>query len=414
MEIRPILSALLRTRTAPLLVAIQVALSLAVLANALFIVHLRLETAERPSGIADEASLGYFNRTFPDDAPHQQQMAEREREVAILRGVPGVVSVVWASQMPMSRSGSSSSVRANERQEQEVATPAIYLAPPGFVRTLGLKIVEGRDITEAEMSETDANNEGYFDKFPRTVLITRAMGEKLFPGETTFVGKTFLFGTGNAKGARVSVVGVVERLQTTQAQTGAEGEYSVILPWRMSNNRVRYVVRTEPGQRDRVMLAGEQALRQAAGQPVRLQIRSVAEDRYNRYRNEKAMASMLIAVAALLLLVTASGIVGLASLRVTQRRKQIGVRRALGARRVDILRYFLVENVLITSTGIVAGLFLGLALNQLLETRLGLPRLPAPYLAWGAVTLWVLGLLAVWGPAARAAATPPAIATRTA
>jgi len=70
--------------------------------------------------------------------------------------------------------------------------------------------------------------------------------------------------------------------------------------------------------------------------------------------------------------------------------------------------------VLITTTGIVAGLFLGLALNQLLETRLGLPKLPAPYLAWGAATLWVLGLLAVWGPAARAAATSPAIATRTA
>jgi putative ABC transport system permease protein len=126
------------------------------------------------------------------------------------------------------------------------------------------------------------------------------------------------------------------------------------------------------------------------------------------------MASMLIAVVALLLLVTASGVVGLASLRVTQRRKQIGVRRALGARRADILRYFLVEYVMITTTGVVVGLVLGLALNQLLERKLGMPRLPAGYLAGGAVTLWVLGLLAVWGPAARAAATSPAIATRTA
>ncbi|MFL6692345.1 MAG: ABC transporter permease, partial [Ramlibacter sp.] len=176
MEIRPILSALLRTRTAPLLVAIQVALSLAVLANALFIVHLRLESADRPSGIADEANVGYYSRTFPDESTYQQQMADREREIAILRGVPGVVSAVWASQMPMSRSGSSSSVRANERQDHEVATPAIYLVPPGFVQTAGLKIIEGRDITEAEMSETDTNNEGYFDKFPKTVLVTRAMG----------------------------------------------------------------------------------------------------------------------------------------------------------------------------------------------------------------------------------------------
>ena len=414
MEIRPILSALLRTRTAPLLGAIQVALSLAILANALFIVHLRLQAADRPSGIADEATLGYYNRTFPDEMKHAQVLAEREREVALLRGVPGVRSVVWSNQMPMSTSGSSSSVRVNERQEQEVATPAIYMAPPGFVQTTGLRIIEGRDNTEADMTETDPDKQGFIDNFPRTVLITRALSEKLFPGETSFVGKTFLFGKDDVKGARVRIAGVLERLQTTQAQNGAEGEYSVLLPWRMSATRVRYVVRTEPGQRDKVMLAGEQVLRKAAGQPLRLNIRSVVDDRTRRYRNERAMASMLIAVAGLLLLVTASGIVGLASQRVTQRRKQIGVRRAMGARRVDILRYILVENAIITSTGILVGLFLGLALNQLLATRLGLPRLPAAYLGGGAVTLWVLGLLAVWGPAARAASTSPAIATRTA
>jgi len=414
MEIRPIVSSLLRTRTAPLLVAIQVALSLAVLANALFIVHLRLEAADRPSGFADEATLGYLNRSFADEASHGEMLADREREIALLRRVPGVVSAVWASQTPMSRSGSSSSVRANEQQEHEVATPAIYLVPPGFLQTTGVKLVAGRDITEADMAETDPNTQGYFDNFPRSVLVTKALGERLFPGEgSRLVGRDFIFG-GNRKGATVRIIGVVERLQGPQAQDGVEGEYSVILPWRMTGNRMRYIVRTEPGQRDKVMLAAEQAVRKAAGRPIRLQVRSVTEDRYNRYRNEKAMASMLIAVAALLLLVTASGIVGLASLRVMQRRKQIGVRRALGARRVDILRYFLVENVLITSTGIVVGLVLGLALNQLLETKLGLPKLPAAYLAGGAVALWLLGLAAVWGPAARAAATPPAIATRTA
>ena len=74
--------------------------------------------------------------------------------------------------------------------------------------------------------------------------------------------------------------------------------------------------------------------------------RSIEEDRNNRYRNERALAWMLIGVSALLLLVTASGIVGMTMLRVAQRRKQIGVRRALGARRVDIVRYFVTENLL--------------------------------------------------------------------
>jgi len=140
----------------------------------------------------------------------------------------------------------------------------------------------------------------------------------------------------------------------------------------------------------------------------------VAEDRQNRYRNERAMAWMLVAVSVLLLLITVSGIVGMTMLRVAQRRKQIGVRRALGARWRDILRYFIVENVIITTGGIVAGLMLALALNRLLMAQAGMARLPLEYLAFGAAALWALGIAAVYGPASRAATISPAIATRTA
>jgi putative ABC transport system permease protein len=123
---------------------------------------------------------------------------------------------------------------------------------------------------------------------------------------------------------------------------------------------------------------------------------------------------MLITVSCLLLLVTASGIVGMASLWVTQRRKQIGVRRALGARRIDILRYFITENVMITSAGIVGGVLLALALNHLMVTKLEMVRLPILYLVAGAGVFWALGIGAAYGPAWRAASIPPATATRTA
>ena len=113
-------------------------------------------------------------------------------------------------------------------------------------------------------------------------------------------------------------------------------------------------------------------------------------------------------------MVTASGIVGIASLWVTQRRKQIGVRRALGARRVDILRYFITENFMITSVGVVAGVLLAIGLNQLLVSNLEMAKLPLTYLLAGAGVFWALGVLAVYGPAWRAASISPATATRTA
>ncbi|MFA6985810.1 MAG: FtsX-like permease family protein, partial [Arenimonas sp.] len=142
--------------------------------------------------------------------------------------------------------------------------------------------------------------------------------------------------------------------------------------------------------------------------------KSLEEDRDDIYRDDRALAWMLITVTVLLLLVTASGIVGMATLWVNQRRKQIGVRRALGARRFDILRYFITENLVITSGGIVAGLLLAVALNQLLVSQLELTKLPIGYLAVGSLVLWLIGVLAVYGPAWRASSISPAIATRSA
>jgi putative ABC transport system permease protein len=175
-----------------------------------------------------------------------------------------------------------------------------------------------------------------------------------------------------------------------------------------------YTVRAEPGQRDRVMKEAEEALRKAGNNQIVVKSRTMDEDRKDRYRADVGLSWMLITVSALLLLITASGIVGMASLWVTQRRKQIGVRRALGARRLDILRYFITENVLITSAGVMAGVLLALALNQLLVSKLEMERLPAGYMLAGAGVFWALGIIAVYGPAWRAASISPAMATRSA
>lgn len=411
MELRPILSALMRQKTGPLLVAIQVAISLAVLANALFIVSARISTAERPSGIADEQDVIYAQVSPLKRPSHNEIMDLRDRDLRAIRAMPGVVSAAMTSQMPMSRSGSSSSVRVDPQATSEIAVPATYLGDEGFVKTLGLKLVEGRDFTAQDISTHDeltrTENEGY----PKNVIVTQALAKLMYPDATTYLGRSFYFGIGTAK--LLTIVGVVERLQTAEAAASPSSEYSIIVPLRISSPFWRYVIRTEPGQRERVTAAVEDTLRKIAPAPVQVNIRSVEKDRYERYRNERAMAWMLIAVSALLLIVTVSGIVGMTSLRVAQRRKQIGVRRALGATWRDIMRYFLTENLMITSGGIVAGLFLAVALNQLLMQQLQMGRLPIAYLASGAAALWVLGAAAVYGPASRAASTPPALATRT-
>jgi putative ABC transport system permease protein len=410
MEIRPILSALMRSKTGPILVAIQVALSMAILANALHIVNLRQETSARPSGIDDEQSVLSMQVRNLAVAGPQEVTATRERELAALRSVPGVLAAAETNQAPLTHSGSNTSISLSRSQTQQTASAATYYATNSIIKTWGLKLVEGRTFTDDEFVNLD---DSVSDDLPKIVVITSQLAQKLFPGQSA-VGKTIYNGTGEEARA-LRVIGVIERLQKPWANTDGTVEYSYIMPMRfLSSNGAMYTVRTEPGQADRVMREAEEALRKSSPTPKIIRAKSFAQWRIECYRGDRALAWMLITVSALLLLVTASGIVGMASLWVTQRRKQIGVRRALGARRVDILRYFITENLLITSTGVFSGVLLAVALNQLLVSKLEMARLPLGYLVAGAGLFWALGIAAVYGPAWRAASISPALATRTA
>ena len=412
MEIRPILSALLRSKTAPVLIALQVAISLAILANALYVVSLREAAAARPSGIDNEANIFYMSTRPLQKRTHSDTLAQQQRDVEVLSALPGVASVSITNQMPMSRSGSTSGWALDRKQTRSSADVSMYYSAGPLIRTLGLKLVDGRDFNAGDIVEIDDELDDVGKKFGNSVIITKPLADFLFPGVSA-VGKSMLYGTGD-DAAEVKVIGVVERLQSSGASTRPGGEYSAIIPHRTSSPFSRIVVRTEPGQRDRLMADAETALRKASPVPLIVRGRTTENDRIERYRSERALVWMLLSVCALLLLVTGSGIVGMATLRVAQRKKLIGVRRALGARKLDILRYFIVENFLITSGGVVAGLLLAVGLNQLLVSQLEMTKLPLAYLAYGAGALWVLGFLAVYGPAWRAAGISPAIATRSA
>ncbi len=411
MSMNPILSALLRNKTGAVLVAVQVALSLAILANALHIVNVRQEVAARPSGIADESVVFSIASRYLTRESAEYDAAVQRREIELLRAISGVVSVATTNQMPLANSGSSNSVALDRKQVNQSANTAAYRSADSLIATWQLKLVEGRDFTKADLLEVD---EQVSKEFPKTVIITKALAQKLWPGQSA-IGKTMFFGIGEKANA-TQVIGVVERLQKPWAQVGEEGEYSSIVNYRGLGGipGAMYTVRTEPGQRDRVMKEAEAAMAKSSPVPVVIRVKNTLDDRKERYRADKALSWMLITVSVLLLVITASGIVGMASLWVTQRRKQIGVRRALGARRADILRYFIAENVMITSAGVAGGLLLAIALNQLLVSKLEMTKLPLIYLLWGTGVFFVLGIVAVYGPAWRAATISPATATRTA
>jgi putative ABC transport system permease protein len=117
-------------------------------------------------------------------------------------------------------------------------------------------------------------------------------------------------------------------------------------------------------------------------------------------------------VALTVVIVTVIGIMGLTGFWVQKRTRQIGIRRALGARRADIVRYFLAENLLIVGVGVAFGMALAYIGNAALMRHYELQSLPWIYLPLGAIAMLLLGQFAVLGPALRAAAVPPVVATR--
>jgi putative ABC transport system permease protein len=172
-----------------------------------------------------------------------------------------------------------------------------------------------------------------------------------------------------------------------------------------------YIVRTVPQDRERVLHAAVAKIEAMSPNAV-VKAKTFIDIRDEFFANARSMVWMLVLVCVVMLAVTAFGIVGLTSFWVGQRRRQIGIRRAVGATRAHIMQYFQTENFLLSSAGVVIGMVLAFGINLYLMQHYQTTRLPWYYLPVSAIALWVLGQLAVLGPALRAANVPPVVATR--
>lgn len=403
LELRPILSTLRRHKTAAALIVLEIALSCAIICNAVFLIGRRLERVDMPSGLAESELV---NVQLSGIARDGNAAALTQEDLAALRAIPGVKSVAVTNQVAFTNSSWNSSLGLAPDQEQPTMNATMYIGSEDLVETLGLRLVAGRDFEADEYLDFDPVT-GFSNITVRSAIITRRMAEKLFPG-TNGLGGVFYFGDPNP----IRVVGVVEHL-VRPSLFGDDPQYSMLLPIRVPYTAGgHYLLRTAPAERERVIKSAVAALEKNSRNRIVLEQRTFDAIREAFFRQDRAMVWMLVAVCIALLVVTALGIVGLASFWVQQRTKQIGVRRALGATRGQVLRYFQTENFLLATIGIVLGMGLAFGLNQLLMEKYELPRLPAMYLPVGALALWLLGQLSVFGPARRAAAVPPAVATR--
>ena len=405
LNIRPILSALMRNRTGAVLVAVQVAIALAVLVNAAYIIVQRIERIHRPTGIDEPnvlviESAGFTNRFHQDTSVRE--------DLAYLRGLSGVIAATASNSIPLSNGGNNESLVTDPNTPPNEYINEIEVDEQGL-DALGVRLVAGRNFRHDEIQPALSKSD--ISSFVPEIIVSRALGEHLFPHQNPLGKQVF-----DAYKRPATIIGVVDPVMGAfPALPGHEHPDQVFFVPRMPDEFivVRYLVRTRPGERDTVMRVAESHLAQSNPERVINFVRPLTYFKNLSYLMDSSMEIYLLTVTALVIAVTCLGVFALATFNVSTRTKQIGTRRAVGARRGDIVRYFLVENGLITGTGVLVGCALALAAGYWLSLHYALPRLNLYYLVGGVLTLWGIGQLAAWQPASRAAAVPPSVATRT-
>ncbi|WP_065187761.1 ABC transporter permease [Shewanella woodyi] len=399
LQIKPILSTLIRSKSGPILLLIQIVLSVAIVANASFIIGERLNLMSRDSGVAESEVFDLNVYNFDDSV---NISAQNSRDMQAIRDLPGVIAATTTSMAPLSGSGWMSGFLVGESAESAKAShAAIYYGDEQMIKTLGVKLIAGRNFYEEEiqMEIPDRANLG---------IVTQAFAKEVW-GDEPAVGQIMYASDFGEQ--PVEVIGVIEILQGAWVNN-PHLENSVILNVELASPFTQFLVRAEEGAFPQLKEAIPTALHKDNTNRVINNFNLISEHRKSIYRNHELMATVLSMMVILLLLITSLGLAGMVMFNIERRTKQIGTRRALGAKKRDIVSFFLVENYIICLTGGVIGALVAVQLGRQLMSVYSLPQLELIYPIATVVGLVVLTTVAVILPARKAAKISPAIATR--
>ncbi len=401
MEFGPIWRSMLRNKGGYILIAVQIAVTMTIMVNAIAIIQERSANIARPSGLDEANTFALASVSFVPDIDKKGLIDE---DLDLLRKLPGVHSVTSSNSFPLRQGGWSEGLSLEPGEGTSDSSSAIYFVDEHGVETFDLNLIEGENFTANQVNWVNRET----NDWPAVAIVTQALAEDLFQDETgSYLGKTFYVNDDNP----VNIIGVVETLQAPWASwTGVER--SILVPQRRDSEFVRYIIRTEPGYRDELMPQVEELLAKSNPDRIIRSLVTMEEVRKLAYVGEAGMISILTFVVALLTAITGLGIVGLASFNVSRRTRQIGIRRALGATRTAIIRHFMVENFVVSTVGVIAGGILAVALNIFMVETFSLEPLNWYVIPIAMITLWIVGQLAVAGPARKASNVTPAIATR--
>lgn len=400
-EFGPIWRTILRNKIGALLIVIQVSLTLGVISNAAYVINQRQQQMNITTGI-DETHLFTLSVKPINNAPIKN--VDIERDLNHLRQLANVADATPVISVPLVGGGWSGGVEVGEKgsANYQAAAADMMAVDSHGLNTLGVKLASGRFFNEDEIVEcVDARC-----KF-NVVVLSRDLADALFGKGSNPLGKQL-----NFAGSHPTIIGITQPFYATYLDHSYVNGVLLLPLTNVVANSSTYLVRAKGQSRDSLMLQVADELRKIDNQRVIGDSATSSAQKAYAFRNSRLTVTVMQFTIAVVIGITILGIVGLTSLWVNQRRRQIGVRRALGASKTAIMRYFLTENLMLTTLGIVIGLGLSMLINQQMVQHYQVSALPLNYIFIGMFGVWVLGIGAALAPVIRATKISPAIATR--
>jgi putative ABC transport system permease protein len=313
----------------------------------------------------------------------------------VLASLSGVRHAAWVASGPIHSRKLPDTVEAAGRSAQAWEVYGTSEAPAA----LGFEVVKGRVLVPAD--------EGALA--PRPILITAALARTLF-GSGEPIDRTI---ASHHVAAAYRVVGVLREASIVPPFADLAGNVLVAPGRPVEARHAEYVVNVDGAHRAGFASAVEAALRARAPRRF-LRIETLQASQERTYEGRSGSMIIFGSIAALVLGVVLLGSTGMSAFLVAERLREIGIRRALGARRRDIGAYFLFENFAVTSLGVLVGAVVSVVANQRLAQRaIPFAVLDFRHLFLSIILFWVTGLLAASMPALRASRVPPSVASKT-
>jgi ABC-type antimicrobial peptide transport system permease subunit len=378
------------TVTRALLLGVQVSFSMVLLVGAAGLIR-----AER-----FHVNPGFeTRRVVSAELPRQPSVGLTPSSLAALAaGLPVVRSTAYADSLPAVFEGAT--------QLEIAGSPTLHVhsaqVSPGYFKTLGIRILDGREFEEA-----DASGQG-----DRPVVVSQRFARRFFPGRSP-IGQILTVTGPEGKPQKLAVVGVAADRAVGVGPFRDQSDGSFVYHLKEPSLSGYVLVRFD-GDANQVRPALQSLLKQATGRVLTVSTLDASIDR--QLASLRGLETLMTAIGALGLALTLIGVFGLLAFTAVQRRKEVAIRTALGARRADVFSAMVRPALRPTGIGIAVGAFLSFAALRVTESfsrlPLGLPSAdPVTYLAGGLLLLCAV-FAAMSAPAYRATLSDPARALR--